>query len=93
MRQTTSGAACTLLDKAVNGRRNNSMSNTDYRAMSDGELVERLEKGEMQTNSDLEAELMRRMEEEGTHYNNTPEDKERWKVDIAESVRKGLSQS
>jgi len=47
----------------------------------------------MQTNSDLEAELMRRMEEEGTHYNNTPEDKERWKVDIAKSVRKGLSQS
>lgn len=88
MRQTASGAACTLLDEAVNGIGNNSMSNTDYRAMSDGELVERLEKGEMQTNPDLYAELMRRMEEEGTHYSNTPEDEERWKADIAESARR-----
>lgn len=90
MRQTTSGAACTLLDKAVNGIANNSMSNTDYRAMSDGELVDRLEKGEMQTNPDLYAELMRRMEETGTHYSNTPEDKERWKADVAESARREL---
>jgi len=42
------------------------MFNIDYHAMSDGELVDRLEKGEMQTNPDFYAEFMRRMEEEGT---------------------------
>ncbi len=84
------GAACTLLDKAVNGFGGSFMSNTDYHAMSDGELVDRLEKGEMQTNLDFYAEFMRRMEEEGTLYSNTPEDEERWKADIASSAQKGL---
>ncbi len=85
------GAACTLLDKAVNGFGGNSMSNIDYHAMSDGELVNHLEKGEMQTNPDFYAEFMRRMEEEGTLYRNTPEDAERWKADIASSARRGFS--
>ena len=61
----------------------NSMSNINYRPMSDEELVERLEKGEIQTNPDLYAEFMRRMQEKGTIYHNTPEDEEKWKVDIA----------
>jgi len=39
-----------LLDKTVNGFGEKSMFNIDYHAMSDGELVDRLEKGEMQTN-------------------------------------------
>jgi len=73
------------------GSEGNFMSNIDYQAMSDGELVDRVEKGEMQTNPELSAEFMRRMETEGTSYNNTPEDKERWKADIAASVRRGLS--
>ncbi|MBV9390094.1 MAG: hypothetical protein JOZ78_27025 [Chroococcidiopsidaceae cyanobacterium CP_BM_ER_R8_30] len=55
------------------------MSNTDYQTMSDGELLNRLEKGEMQTNPDLYKEFMRRMEE-GTFYSNTPDDEERAKV-------------
>jgi hypothetical protein len=65
------------------------MSNTDYLAISDGELVEQLEKGEMQTNPDLYAEFIRRMEEKGTLHNNTPEDEQRWKADIAASAQKG----
>lgn len=64
------------------------MSNTDYFTMSDGELVERLEKGEMQTNANLYREFMRRMREKGTVYNNTPEDEQRWKADIAASTQK-----
>jgi len=62
---------------------------SDYCEISDRELMERLENGEMQTNSNLCVELMRRMEEKGTHYSNTPEDKERWKADIAASARRG----
>ena len=62
------------------------MSNINYQAMSDEELVERLEKGELQTNPDLYAEFMQRMQEKGTVYYNTPEDEEKWKVDIACSV-------
>jgi hypothetical protein len=64
------------------------MSNIDYHAMSDGELVEQLEKGEMQTNPDFYAEFLRRMEEKGNLYHNTPEDEERWKADIASSARR-----
>lgn len=66
------------------------MSNTDYQAMSDGELVNRLEKGEMLTNPDLYIEFMRRMGEKGTFYSNTPDDEERWKADIASSARRGF---
>ncbi len=65
------------------------MFNTDYQAMSDEELVDRLEKGEMRYSPELSTEFVRRMEEEGTLYQNTPEDRERWKIDIAESARKG----
>ena len=64
------------------------MSNTDYFTMLDGELVERLEKGEMQTNPDLYREFMRRMQEKGTLYNNTPEDEQRWKSNIAASAKR-----
>jgi hypothetical protein len=71
-----------------NGFGENFMSDFNYHAMSDGELVERLEKGEMQTNSDLYAEFIRRMEEKGILYNDTPQDEERWKADIASSIRR-----
>lgn len=64
------------------------MSNIDYHTMSDRELVDCLEKGEMQTNPEFYAEFTRRMEEEGTLYSNTLEDEERWKADIASSARK-----
>ncbi len=67
------------------------MSKTNYRSMSMAELVERLENGEMQTSPNLGAELMKRMEEEDTHYSNTPEDIERWKADLKESARRLLS--
>ena len=69
MRQPTSGAACTLLDKVVNGFGGNFMSNIDYHTMSDRELVDRLEKGEMQTNPEFLAEFFRRMEQGGTLTN------------------------
>lgn len=84
------GAACIVLDKAGDGIGVNTMSNIDYRTMSDKELIDRLEKGEMQSNSDLYAEFIRRTEERGTSYDNTPEDEERWEADMAESVRRGL---
>lgn len=64
------------------------MSNTDYRLISNKELIDRSEQGEMQTNPDLYAEFMRRMDEQGTSYNNTPEDDARWKNDIALSAQK-----
>lgn len=64
------------------------MSNIDYHALSDEELVSRLEKGEMQTNPDFLAEFMWRMEENGTVYHNTPEDERKWFADIADSVRR-----
>lgn len=67
------------------------MSNIDYHTMSEREIVDCLEKGEMQTNPDLYAEFTRRMEEKGTFYNNTPEDQARWEADVAESARRGLS--
>lgn len=47
------------------------MSSDSYRKMSDKELVERAEQGEMQINSDLCAEFMRRMDVHGTSYKNT----------------------
>jgi len=43
--------------QTVNGFGEKSMFNIDYHAMSDGELVDRLEKGEMQTNPDFYAEF------------------------------------
>ena len=64
------------------------MSDIDYRLISDEELVDRLEQGEMQINSDLCAEFMRRMNELGVKYKNTPEDEERWKTDIALSAQR-----
>ena len=48
--QIGTSAACTLLIKAVNGLKENSMSNTNYQAMSDQELVDYLEKGGMHNN-------------------------------------------
>ena len=65
------------------------MSSIDYRLMSDKELVDRAEQGEMQTNSNLYAEYMSRMDEQGTSYRNIPEDVERWKADITASAQKG----
>ena len=64
------------------------MSSIDSRLMSDKELVDRLEQGEMQINSDLCAEFMRRMREQGASYKNTTEDEKRWKADIAISAQK-----
>ena len=64
------------------------MSNFSYQNISDKELLERLENGEMQHNSGLYTELMRRTEERGTSYKNTPEDIARWKADIALSAKK-----
>lgn len=64
------------------------MSNKDYSAMSDRELIELLEKGEMQIHPDLYVEFMKRMEEQGTVYHNTPEDEERWKADVASSIHR-----
>lgn len=64
------------------------MSNIDYQALSDAELVERLERGDLQSNLECYAEFMRRMEVEGTLYHNTPEDEARWFADIAAAVQK-----
>lgn len=64
------------------------MSSIDYRLLSDKELVDRAERGELLTNTDLYAEYMRRMDEFGTSYSNTPEDVERWKANIALSAQK-----
>ncbi len=64
------------------------MSSVNYHAMSDEELVERLEKGEIQTDPDAYAEFMRRMQEKGTVYHNTPEDEQKWFADIASSARR-----
>lgn len=64
------------------------MSSVNYQKISDLELLERLENGEMQHNLDLYTELMRRTEERGTSYRNTPEDIARWKADIASSAKK-----
>ena len=65
------------------------MSSIDYRLLSDKNLVDRAERGELLTNTDLYTEYMRRMDEFGTSYSNTPEDVERWKADIALSAQKG----
>lgn len=64
------------------------MSDIDYQALSDAELVERLEQGDMQFDSQCYAEFMRRMEVEGTLYHNTPEDEARWLSDIAAAMHK-----
>lgn len=63
------------------------MSSIDYRALSDAELVERLEQGDMQSDWECYAEFMRRMEAEGTLYQNTPEDRARWSADIAAAIQ------
>ena len=44
------------------------MSNIDYHTMSDRELVDRLEKGEMETNPEFLTEFFRRMDQGGTLY-------------------------
>lgn len=69
------------------------MSNTNYQAMSDKELVDCLEKGEMHKNPDLYAEFMRRMEEIGTFYSNTPDEEDRWRIDIGLSAQRESKQS
>ena len=58
------------------------------RLISNKELIDRAEQGEMQTNPDLYAEFMRRMDEQGNSYSNTSENVERWKADIALSAQK-----
>lgn len=68
------------------------MSNFDYQAMSDREMLERLESGECQTNAELAAEVIRRVEHGGTSYKNTPEDKARWKADTIKSHEKIMEQ-
>lgn len=67
------------------------MSDINYRMLSDAELVERLERGDMQSDLECYAEFMRRMEEEGTLYHNTPEDEARWLADIAAAMHKKQS--
>jgi hypothetical protein len=65
------------------------MSNPiDYRSISDRDLVEHLEKGDMQSNAALNAEFLRRMTEQGEHYRNTPEDWERFKLDTQKSIQR-----
>jgi uncharacterized protein YehS (DUF1456 family) len=64
------------------------MSNPiDYRSISDNDLVEHLEKGDMQSDTALSAEFLRRMTENGKHYRNTPEDWEQFKIDTQKSVQ------
>lgn len=65
------------------------MFNIDYQALSDTELVKRLEQGEMQSDPECYAEFIRRMELNGTVYHNTPDDEARWFADVASSVQKG----
>ena len=64
------------------------MSSVNYQTISDKELLEHLENGEMQHNRDLYTELIRRTEERGISYKNTPEDIARWETDIASSAKK-----
>ena len=72
----------------VNGLGENFMSKLKYQLITDAELTDRLEKGEMLSNPDLYLEFLRRMEEHGTEYRNTPEDTARWKADTLKSVQK-----
>lgn len=64
------------------------MSSTDYHSMSNKDLLDLVEQGEMQKNSNLHTEFMRRMDEYGTSYENTPEDIARWKADVAISAQR-----
>lgn len=64
------------------------MSKHNYQSMTDAELTDRLEKGEMLSNPDLYVEFLRRMEEHGTEYRNLPDDTARWKADTLKSVQK-----
>jgi hypothetical protein len=57
-------------------------SSPDYRSISDRDLVEYLERGDMQSDAALYTEFLRRMREQGKHYRNTPEDWERFKLNI-----------
>lgn len=77
-----------LLDKVEKRFKENFMSNIDFHAISNGELVDRLEKGEMQTCPNLHTEFMRRMEELGTLYTNTPKDEARWLADITSEAQR-----
>lgn len=63
------------------------MSSIDYRTLSDAELVEGLEQGDMQSDSLCYAEFMQRMEVEGTLDRNTPEDRARWSADIVAAIQ------
>lgn len=64
------------------------MSNNDYQLLTDKELIDRAEQGELSKNPELYAEFMRRMDEFGTSYSYTPEDIERWKADVAASAKR-----
>ena len=59
----------------------------DYYSISDKDLVDHLEKGDMQSDAALSVEFFRRMIEQGKHYRNTPEDWERLKHDAQKSVQ------
>lgn len=63
------------------------MSSINYQSLSDAELVKRLERGDLQSDSQCYAEFMRRMEVEGVRYHNTPEDRARWSADIAAAIQ------
>jgi hypothetical protein len=65
----------------------NFMSSIDYQSLSDAELVERLEQGDLQSDFQCYAEFIRRMEVEGTLYHNTPEDEAKWSADIAAAMQ------
>jgi hypothetical protein len=65
----------------------NFMSSINYQSLSDAELVERLEQGDMQSDSQCYAEFIRRMEVEGTLYHNTLEDEAKWSADIAAATQ------
>lgn len=88
MLQIADGGVSTQLRTMVNGFGENFMSKFNYQLMTDAELIDRLEKGEMQTNLDLYIEFLKRIEEHGTEYRNTPEDIARWKADTLKSVQK-----
>jgi hypothetical protein len=65
------------------------MSNsTNNHLMPDAELIAHLEQGAMQSNPELYAEFLKRMEEQGEHYTNSPEEWERFKSDSHQSVQK-----
>ena len=64
------------------------MYNIDYHSMSNKDLLDLVEQGEMQNNYNLCTEFMRRMDEYGITYENTPDDIARWKSDVAISAQR-----